>query len=113
MVDDKKLRELLQKTELQPSENLRYRIMQQIEVENAIKPSRVKSNKPIVSLTIGVLIGVYLLIMVIAVVSIVVGGVESLISVKFIFPAFIILFSGTIYLLTSLFDERRYRSRGL
>jgi len=108
--EDKQFRELLQDSKLTASENLRYRIMHQIEVEKTLTPKKIKSEKGVVKSLLSIAGVMYFIIVAIAFGTYLTGGIESLLSTDFL-----LFIAGTtsisaVYALVVVLDERRYKS---
>ena len=106
-MQDDKLKNLLAGTSVKAGENLKYRIMQQIETEKALSHKKVKSSRPLVGNTITTLGVIYILIAIVGVSTFFTGGKEALSSVSFFAPAILIASTGSIFWMISVFDERR------
>lgn len=106
-IQDDKLKDLLAGTNVKAGENLKYRIMKQIETEKALSHKKVKSTRPLVGNTITTLGIIYILIAIIGASAFFTGGKEALSSVSFFAPAILIASAGSIFWMISVFDERR------
>ncbi|MFV0535869.1 MAG: hypothetical protein ACK5M3_00690 [Dysgonomonas sp.] len=104
---DDKLKDLLFGTNVKAGENLKYRIMQQIETEKALSHKKVNSSRPLVGNTITILGVIYILIAIVGVSTFFTGGKEALNSISFLAPIILIASAGSIFWMISVFDERR------
>ena len=113
---DDDLRKLFAGTKVRASENLKYRIMQQIETESVLAGKKVAS-KNVVSSIRGVVsvLGVMYVLMTIACVGIfLTGGFEALTTLEYFIPVIMIsLVCCTFLLITVLDDKRHYKSKPL
>lgn len=108
--DEDKFKDLIEGSKLTASENLKFRIMQQIETEQALKPKKVKSEKPMLKSVLSIALVMYVLMAILAAIAYAMGGFEALTTAQFILPATIIACSGAIFGLVVVLDEKRYRS---
>lgn len=109
MQNDDKIREILSGTKVKAGENLKYRVMQQIETEKALAPvkkKKVTSLSPVWSmLTIfGVM---YVLIGMIALFIYLHAGTDALATPMFFLPVLLIGAVCTMFLGVTVYDERR------
>jgi Trk-type K+ transport system membrane component len=102
-MQDDKLKDLLAGTNVKAGENLKYRIMQQIETEKALSRKKVRSSRPLVGNTITTLGIIYILIAIVGTSAFFTGGKE----VSFFASSILIASAGSIFWMISVFDERR------
>lgn len=108
---DDNLKKLLSTTKMKASENLRYRVMQQIETEQALSRKKTKSSRPVIGSMLTIFGIMYALIAIAGVIAYTTIGVQALTSSTFILSVvFISSICGLYWLITS-FDERR-KARG-
>lgn len=107
MQNDDKIKELLKGTKLKAGENLKYRIMQQIETEASLSRKKVKSTRPLIGNMITILGVVYGLIILLGVTLFLSGGKDTLNSVAFIAPIILIASAGSLFWMISTYDDRR------
>lgn len=103
-------RELLQDSKLTASDNLRYRIMHQIEAEKALAPKTIKSEKPIIKSLLSIACVMYAIIMAIGLATYLAGGASTLLSTEFILSIVGIASMAAVFALVTILDERRYKS---
>lgn len=108
-MNDDKMRELMSGSKLSASENLQHRIMQQIMTEKALKPHKVKSAKPTLRIVITMAVVIYILAMVIAAYTYMIGGLGALASKEFIIPVLAIASVCSVCGLVTILDEKRYQ----
>lgn len=106
--DDELMKKLMQHSDLKPSENLKYRIMHQIEVEQSLRYKKVKSTKPLLKSISSVVAVFYVLILALVGFSVYTGGLEALASKEFIISAACISLPCAVYGLIITLDEKRY-----
>lgn len=90
---DEIIRRIMQSTQLQASENLKHRIMHQIEIEKALTPQRTKGKRESVNMLkdFKAIFGImYLLLFGLSVFSVISGGTKALVSTQFILTATLI-----------------------
>ena len=107
---DDDLRNLFAGTKVRASENLKYRIMQQIETESVLTGKKAAS-KSVVSSIRGVVsvMGVMYVLMTIACVGIyLTGGFEALLSLEYLTPVIMISLVCCVYLMITILDDRRH-----
>ena len=107
---DEDLRKIFAGTKVRASENLKYRIMQQIETESVLAGKKAAS-KSVVSSIRGVVsvMGVMYVLMTIACVGIyLTGGFEALLSLEYLTPVIMISLVCCVYLMITILDDRRH-----
>lgn len=107
---DDKFRKLMGDSQLTASENLKYRIMHQIETEQALLPKTIKSEKPVIRSIVSIACVMYCILLVITIATYLIGGVEQLISTEFILAIVGVASISGVYTLITVLDERRYKS---
>ena len=109
---DEQIRLLFSGTKIKAGENLKYRIMQQIETESVLigKKSKGKSLMPLVWNMLSVFGVMYALIALVAAGVYFTGGKSALESITFLIPVVFIASICGFFLMISVFDDRR-RSR--
>lgn len=107
---DDRFRKIIGDSQLTASENLKYRIMHQIETERALVPKTTKSEKPIIRSVISIICVMYLILMAITIGTYLIGGVDQLASSEFILTIIGIASISMVYTLITILDERRYKS---
>lgn len=109
--DDKTIKELLNGTKLKADDNLKYRIMQQIETEKVFYKKKETNTSPGLS-TMFALFGIMYLV-----IALVGGGIymtkgsEALMSTEFLMPVLLITSICSIFLMITELDERRKSKR--
>ncbi|NDV77958.1 hypothetical protein [Dysgonomonas sp. 511] len=107
---DDMMKDLLSGSKMKASENLKFRIMQQIETEKALAPKKVSSAQPVINNMFAIFGIMYAIIGILGFYIYSSGGMDALLSVKFFVPAlFVFAICGMYWMLTA-YDERR-RSR--
>jgi ABC-type polysaccharide/polyol phosphate export permease len=103
------LRTLLSGTKLKADVNLKYRIMQRIETERSLtgQPSGNKSIMPLMRTVLSVFGVMYALIAFVAAGVFFAGGERALASVSFFLPVLLIASVCGLFLMISVFDDRR------
>lgn len=104
---DDPFKDLLSGTRLKAGENLKYRIMQQVETEKALLPQKVKSNRPLVSSMFSTFGVMYLLIAMIGFGVYLTGGQSALESAAFFLPVILIASVCSFFWMISAYDDRR------
>lgn len=113
MEQDDKLKDLLSGTKLKASENLKYRIMQQIETESALSRKKVKAPKaqPLIGSMVTIFGVMYALIILVALGVYLTAGSDALLSGVFYLPAILIASVCGIFWMITTLDERRKNKR--
>lgn len=107
-IEDSQFRELLSGTKLEASDNLKFRIMQQIETEKALskqKASKARSGFGGILSILGVM---YSLIGILGIFVYFTYGTEALVSPSLYMPLILITSVCSVFLLISTFDDRRH-----
>lgn len=106
MKKDDDLKRLFSETKLEASANLKYRIMHQIETEQALSRKQAKS-RPVIGSMLSIFGVMYALIAILAVGIYVTMGSEALMSKLFFIPLIFISSICGLYWLITVFDEKR------
>ena len=108
-MQDDKIREILSLSKVKAGENLKYRIMQQIETESVLSAKRSKSRNliPIIGNTLFIFGLMYVLIVLAAMGVYVTGGIEALKSLTFLAPVIMISLICSTFWVISIYDDRR------
>lgn len=111
--DDEILKELLSGTKLKASDNLKYRIMQQVETETALSRKKAKSNggESVLGNLLSVYGVVYALLFIIGGAFYFLYGKDSLLSSSFLSLAILIITVGSAFLAITFIDNRRQMHR--
>jgi len=110
--DDRKIRELLAGTKIKAGDNLKYRIMHQIQAEQALSRKVSKKSIPLLRNIIPVLVVMYILIVAIVVVSYALGGINAIESSTFFMSVLLVSIVGSLFWIVSCLDDsRRSKSR--
>ena len=104
---DDPLKDLLSGTRLKAGENLKYRIMQQIETEKALSPRKIKSSTPSIGSMFSIFGVMYLLIAIIGGGVYLTGGQEALKSATFFLPIMLVASVCSLFWMISVYDDRR------
>lgn len=111
-IEDEKLKDLLSGTRLKASDNLKYRIMQQIETEVALsKKVTTKKHESVLGNFFSIYGIAYALIIIIGISLYMSGGEESLLSDSFFGIAILIIVVGSAVLAITYFDSQRQYKR--
>jgi hypothetical protein len=110
---DERIRRLFARTEIRAGENLKYRIMQQIGTESALAGTKMKTKNalPQISSLFSVLGVMYALIAIVAAGVFMMGGQQALQSSTFLIPVGMIAFVCGLFLVISVYDDRRRARR--
>ncbi len=108
-MQDESIRKLFSGTKIKAGENLKYRIMQQIETESALsaKKSKSKSLFPLIENMLSVFGVMYALIALVAIGVILMRGTEALQSLVFFVPVIMIASVCGLFLMISVYDDKR------
>ena len=112
--EDELIRQMMQSTQVSAPENLKHRIMQQIQTENALTPKRVKlkNESSTVLKDFKAIFGImYLLVFGISVFSVISNGTQSLISQQFICTVLLIQIVFTSFWAITRLDAHLRRRR--
>ncbi|NDV94641.1 hypothetical protein D0T84_06855 [Dysgonomonas sp. 521] len=106
---DDKIRELLSGTKMTAGENLKYRIMHQIEAEKALtrQKKKVVSSNPFIGNMIAIFGVMYALIALVAFGTYFIGGKSALESLQVLAPIALIASACGIFWMISVYDDRR------
>lgn len=109
MQNDDKIRALLSGTQVKARENLKYRIMQQIETEKALAKKNLGKVNPIASVwSMVTILGVmYALIVALAFLIYSSAGIDALTSPVFFLPVILIGLVCIVFLSVIFYDDRR------
>lgn len=108
-LQDDQIKELLASTKIRASENLKHRIMHQIETEKALAQREIKARKsknidiPNIFSVLGI---AYLLILAMGIGIYYYGGTEALISTTSLGAASLIIATGSAYWMICYFDSK-------
>lgn len=108
-MQEDELKQLMKGSKLKASENLKYRIIQQIETEKAI--SKKKSNlstSPLFSNMLAIFGVMYGLIIGAGIMLYISGGIEEILSNQFLMIAGMIASVCGVFWLITVSDDRRY-----
>lgn len=105
---DEELKEILSGTKVKAPENMRFRIMQQIETEKALSRKKTPKANPIFGNLITIFGVMYALIGIIAFGIYSTMGKGALESKTFYIPVLMITFVCAIYWMITSFDEQRH-----
>lgn len=106
-ISDNQLKEILTETKIKAGENLKYRIMQQIETEKALAPQKTKNSIPLIGNMFSIFGIMYALIAVIGIGVYFTGGKNALESMTFALPVMLIASVCCIFWMISTFDDQR------
>lgn len=109
-IQDKKIQDLLAGSKMQASENLKFRIMQQIETEAALARKKAKkgtSIKPLLDNMFTIFGVMYALIAAIGFYTYSNSGMEGLMSASFYVPVILVSAVCSVFWMISMYDDRR------
>ncbi|MDR0825396.1 MAG: hypothetical protein LBN74_09900 [Prevotella sp.] len=106
-MQDDKIKALLSGTKIKAGENLTYRIMRQIEAEQALVRKKATNSRPVINNMITIFGVMYLLIAIAGLIVYFSAGKEALESMKFFAPVILIASACGIFWSISTFDDRR------
>lgn len=101
------LKQILTNSKLKASDNLKYRIMHQIEVEKTVYKERKSDTRPLVANMFTVFGVMYVLIAIIGGLVYFGGGKEALSSIAFFIPAILIASVCGLFWMISTYDDKR------
>ena len=106
---DDKIKEILSFSKKKAGENLKYRIMQQIETESvfAAKKSKSKNLVPIIGNSFVVLGIMFALVVVVALGVNIVGGIDAINSAMFFAPLIMISMVCGMFWMITIFDDKK------
>ena len=107
---DDDLRKLFAGTKVRAGENLKYRIMQQIETESVLAGKKAASENVVSSIrgVVSVMGVMYLLISFVCIGIFMTGGIEALMSLEFFIPVIMISLVCCVYLMITVLDDKRH-----
>lgn len=106
-IQDDKIKDLLSGSTLKASDNLKYRIMHQIEAEKALAPKKATASRFPLENMLSIFGIMYALIAVVGLVVYFTSGAESLLSAAFYIPALSIASICMMFWAISVFDDKR------
>ncbi|MFV0330381.1 MAG: hypothetical protein ACK5KL_11280 [Dysgonomonas sp.] len=109
-MQDDKIKDLLSGAKIKAGENLKFRIMHQIEAEQALARKKVTNTRPAINNMMTIFGIMYILIIVTGLIVYFSGGKDALDSIKFFAPVILIASACGIFWGISTYDDRR-RSR--
>ena len=106
---DDKMREILSYSKMKAGENLKYRIMQQIETESvfAAKKSKSKNLTPIIGNSLAVFGIMFALVVVVALGVYIAGGIEAMNSAMFFAPLIMVSMVCGMFWMITIFDDKK------
>ena len=107
--EDDDLRKLFAGTSIRAEENLKYRIMQQIETESVLVEKKAASKKAASSIrgALSVMGVMYALIFFVCISIFMTEGIESLTSFELFIPVIMIALVCGVYLIITVLDDKR------
>lgn len=106
--EDSQFRDFISGTKLEASDNLKFRIMQQIETEKAFSRKQASKIRPGFGNILSILGVMYSLIGVLGIFVYFTYGIETLKSPSLYMPLILIASACSVFLLISTFDDRRH-----
>lgn len=107
-IEDNQFRDLLSGTRLEASDNLKFRIMQQIETEKALSKQKATKTRSGFGNIVTILGVMYSLIVVLGIGVYYTYGSEALRSPALFMPLILITSACSVFLLISTFDDKRH-----
>lgn len=104
---DDGFREPLSSTKMKARENLKFRIMQQIETEKALSQKKKTDTSPLIGNMLSVFGVMYALIAIVGLGVYFSGGKSALESVTFFIPVILIASVCSMFWMISTYDDRR------
>lgn len=104
---DNQFRDLLSGSKLEASENLKFRVMQQIKTEKSLSKQRISKNSLGFASTLSILGVMYALIAIVGITIYYTEGVNALLSSSFYMPLILIASVCSVFLLISTLDDKR------
>lgn len=105
------LKRILANSTLKGSDNLKYRIMHQIEVEKTVFKERKTDTYPFVANMFSIFGIMYLFIAIIGGIVYFSGGKEALLSIAFFIPAVLIASVCSVFWMISIYDDKRVNTQ--
>lgn len=106
-IQDEKIKALLSETKITASENLKFRIMHQIETEKALSRQKMSQQPFILDSMLSVYGVMYAIIIALGVLIYFTLGKDVLLSTTFYIPVILVSIISGMYWLIICFDERR------
>ena len=105
---DDAIRKLFSRTTIHAGENLKYRIMQQIETESLFSVKKAENKNTVASIKsmLSVFGVMYALIAIVGIGTYMTGGIEALKSAAFFAPIILISSVCCLFLMISIFDDK-------
>lgn len=100
-------RDILAGTKIKAGENLKYRIMQQIETEKALSPQKIKNNAPLIGNMFSILGIMYAIIAMIGIGVYMTQGKSAMESMTILLPVALVVSICSVFWLISVYDDRR------
>jgi len=100
-------RDIFAGTKIKTGENLKYRIMQQIETEKSLSSKKVKNSIPLIGNMLSVFGVMYILIALTGIGVYLTGGKGALESITFFLPVMLIALVCNIFWMISTYDDQR------
>lgn len=106
-IQEEELKRILSNSALKASDNLKYRIMNQIEVEKIVFKERKTDARPFVANMFSVFGIMYLFIAIVGAIVYFSGGKEALCSAAFFTPIILIASVCSVFWMISTYDDKR------
>lgn len=106
-ISDNKFRELLSGSKMKAGENLKYRIMQQIETEKALSRKKKPDTSPLIGNMLSIFGIMYVLIAIVGISIYFSYGKGALESLMFFIPVILIASVCSMFWMISAYDDRR------
>lgn len=106
-MQDNKFKELLSGSKIKASDNLKYRIMHQIETEKALSPKKGMNPRSMISSMVTIFGIMYILIILIGIYAYSTSGKTAFESAAFFIPVILISSVCVIFWMISTYDDNR------
>ncbi|WP_029903188.1 hypothetical protein [Prevotella sp. 10(H)] len=107
MKKDDKINELLSGTKIKASENLKFRIMHQLEAEQALIPKKKVKSRPVLGSMFSIFGIMYAIIAAIGLGMYFTSGIEALKSPGFYIMVILVSCVCSVFWMISVYDDRR------
>lgn len=105
--EDALFKEILSGTKMKAGENLKFRIMQQIQTETALSRKKKEASRPLIGNMFSIFGVMYALIVAVGLGVYFMGGVSALESLLFFLPVILIASVCGMFWMISAYDDRR------
>lgn len=110
-MQDDKFKELLSGTKIKASDNLKYRIMHQIETEKALSPKKEMNPRSLITSMVTIFGIMYVLIIIVGIYAYSTLGKTAFESAAFFIPVILISSVCVVFWMISTYDDSRKTKR--